>query len=86
MKKNILMIAFMLTIFQITNAQQNRKENKIHEIATHASGSTWYTFDKGLIISKDNINSKEVKAYFGLDDNNSFSFIPNHIPLFRSLK
>jgi len=75
MKKNILMIAFMLSIFQISNAQQNRKENKINEIATHTLGSNWYTFDKGLTLSKNNINSKEVKAYFGFDDNNSFSFI-----------
>jgi bacillolysin len=74
MKKIVSVLVFTSCFAQHVNGQTNMKSD-IHKIATNISGSNWYIFDKGITISDDNINSREIKNYFGFDIDNSFALI-----------
>lgn len=75
MKKHVSIVVLILMLFQTTSAQQTNKERHLQDIATNNEGSNWYIFDKGVTLNKDNINTNEMKPYFGFDTENSFDFI-----------
>jgi len=75
MKKIILQLLCLTLSIQPLFAQLTREENPLLQIASNNKGSNWYIFDKGIMPSAANINSPQMKTYFGFDSNNSFEMV-----------
>ncbi len=75
--KRIILFIFILTFCfeQYVTAQHKNEEAGIALIASINPASRWYTFDKGVTPSAENINNQDMKSYFGFDTDNSFSLI-----------
>lgn len=65
----------MLLCMVLFDAIAQDAANKLQSIASVNETKDWYLFDKGFLISKEKINSDEVKGAFGLDHNNHFEWI-----------